>query len=353
MEAIEQTWNGSSTADGRCTATISRNGDLVHSMYIDAAGTPGTTSNPGSDFIKTVEIEIGGQMIDRHSGKFMEVYCELTQKNPNGTIGDVKTENATSLGTRFQRTTAMGGVIGTAAAGRSWVPLQFWFCRNPGLALPLIALQYHEVKVILEHVFTTTFAGAVVHNKLWAEYIYLDTDERRRFAQVSHEYLIEQVQEQSLTTAVGSKELNFNHPVKELIWASSTAAAGSVNSTQLLIPGTGGTTTFQLKLNGHDRFAVQPLHYFSRLQTLKYHTGSGLNSAAVGTGSLFNDSICVYSFALKPEEHQPSGTCNFSRIDNAQLVVAGAAMGDNPHIYAVNYNVLRIMSGMGGLAYSN
>jgi hypothetical protein len=357
MECIEQTWSGSTTANGRCTATISRNGDLVNKMYLDVAGTPGLRSNPGSDFITTVEIEIGGQRIDRHSGKFMEAYAELTEPNQSGTVGDTKAENANppALGTRFQRMSGMGGVIGTAAAGRHWVPLQFWFCRNPGLALPLIALQYHEVKVILQHVFTTVFSGTTtgLANRLWAEYIYLDTDERRRFAQVSHEYLIEQVQEQTLAAANGSNELNFNHPVKELIWAASTNASGTTNSTQLIIPGTGGGTTFQLKLNGHDRFAVQPLHYFSRVQTVQHHTGAGLNSAGVGDSSLFNDSICVYSFALKPEEHQPSGTCNFSRIDNAQLVVAGGALPANTHIYAINYNVLRIMSGMGGLAYSN
>ena len=353
MEAIEQTWNGSSTGtNSRCTATISRNGDLVNRMYLDVAGTPATESNPGSDWIKSIELEIGGQKIDKQSGKWMEVWAELTEPNQNGTIGDTKAESAQALGTRFQRMSGMGGVIGTAAAGRFWIPLYFWFCRNPGLALPLIALQYHEVKVLLEHDFDDVFSTRV-HNKLWAEYIYLDTDERRRFAQVSHEYLIEQVQEQSLTTATGNKDLNFNHPVKELIWASSTAAAGTANSTQLIVPGTAGTTTFQLKLNGHDRFAAQPLQYFSRTQTWQYHTGAGLDSAAAATGSKFNDSICVYSFCLKPEEHQPSGTCNFSRIDNAQLVVGGAAMGDNPHVYAVNYNVLRIMSGMGGLAYSN
>jgi hypothetical protein len=352
-ELIEQTWNGQPLANGRCSATVARNGDLVGRMYIDAAGTPGTTSNPGSDFIKTVTLEIGGQQIDRHSGKWLEVWSELTQDNPNGSVGDTKATTAAPLGTKFQRMSGMGGVIGTAGAGRVWVPLQFSFNRNPGLALPLIALQYHEVKIILEHVFTTVFSGAQVHNKLWAEYHYLDTDERRRFAQVSHEYLIEQVQEQSLTTATGNKELNFNHPVKELVWASSTAAAGSVNSTQLVAPGTLGSTTFLLKLNGHDRFATQPLAYFSRTQTWAHHTGAGLDSTTAALGSKFNDSVCVYSFALKPEEHQPSGTCNFSRIDNAQLVVQGAAMGANPHVYAVNYNVLRIMSGMGGLAYSN
>ena len=353
MELIEQTWNGSSITNGRCTATISRNGDLVSQMFLDIAGSPGATDNPGTSWITSVELEIGGQKIDKHSGKWMEVWSELTEENPNGTVGDTVAESGVPLGTRFQNMSGAGGVIGTNAAARLWVPLRFWFCRNPGLALPLIALQYHEVKVILEHKFTTTFANVVVHNKLWADYIYLDTDERRRFAQVSHEYLIEQVQEQSLTVAQGNKDLNFNHPVKELIWASSTGAAGAVTSTKLICPGTAEDTTFQLKLNGHDRFATQPLHYFSRTQTWQHHTGSGLNSDAAGLGGLFGDTICVYSFALKPEEHQPSGTCNFSRIDNAQLVVAGLALGLNPHIYAVNYNVLRIMSGMGGLAYSN
>jgi hypothetical protein len=355
MELIEQTWNGSSTgSNARCTATISRNGDLVNRMFLDVSGTPqAAESNPGSDWIKNIELEIGGQKIDKHSGKWMEVWSELTQENPNGTTGDTKAETAHALGTKFQRMSGMGGVISTTAAGRFWIPLHFWFCRNPGLALPLIALQYHEVKVILEHDFDDVFATRV-HNRLWVDYIYLDTDERRRFAQVSHEYLIEQVQEQSLTVATGNKELNFNHPVKELVLACSTAAAGTANSTQLIKVGsTMGSTTLQLKLNGHDRFAVMPAAYFTRTQTWMYHTGSGLDSSGAATGSKFNDSIAVYSFALKPEEHQPSGTCNFSRIDNAQLVVGGANLSATPHIYAVNYNVLRIMSGMGGLAYSN
>ena len=111
----------------------------------------------------------------------------------------------------------MGGCLGdTDGACKTFVPLNFWFCRNPGLALPLIALQYHEVKVILNHSFTTGYS-AHTGNKLWCDYIYLDTDERRRFAQVSHEYLIEQVQETDVTAA-SSSDLHFNHPVKELMW---------------------------------------------------------------------------------------------------------------------------------------
>jgi len=351
MEAIEQTWNGSATADGRCTATISRNGDLVHRMYLELAGTPVAGADNLSCLIKSVELEIGGQKIDKHTGKWMEVWAELTEKNDNGVVA---VNAAAGNGTLFQNMSGMGGMSGAAVAGRWTMPLQFWFCRNPGLALPLIALQYHEVKVILDHAVSTAIDTATVNN-LWCDYIYLDTDERRRFAQVSHEYLIEQVQEQALSTSGTSHELNFNHPVKELIWASSTGAAGAITAATLVIPATQGTT-YQLKLNGHDRFAARDSRYFSRTQVWQHHSGpGGLDStgASAAANSGHNDSICVYSFALKPEEHQPSGTCNFSRIDNAQLVGSIAFTGANPHCYAVNYNVLRIMSGMGGLAYSN
>jgi hypothetical protein len=351
MEAIQQTWNGSSTTDGRCTATISRNGDLVSRMYLELAGTPVAGADNLSCLIKTVELEIGGQKIDRHTGKWMEIWAELTEPNPNGVVA---VNAAAGNGTLFQNMAGMGGMSGAAVAGRWTLPLQFWFCRNPGLALPLIALQYHEVKVILDHAVATAIDTDTVNN-LWCDYIYLDTDERRRFAQVSHEYLIEQVQEQSLSTTGTSHDLNFNHPVKELVWASSTGAAGAVTAATLVIPATQGTT-YQLKLNGHDRFAARDSRYFSRTQVWQHHTGcGGLDSTAASAAAdgNMNDSICVYSFALKPEEHQPSGTCNFSRIDNAQLVGSIAFTGANPHVYAVNYNVLRIMSGMGGLAYSN
>jgi hypothetical protein len=351
MESIQQTWNGNSTTNGRCTSTISRNGDLVHKMYLELAGKTVAGADNLSCLIKTVELEIGGQRIDRQSGKYMEVWAELTQPNPAGVVA---TNHANGNGTLFQNMSGMGGMSGAIVTGRWTLPLNFWFCRNPGLALPLIALQYHEVKVILDHTVVTAINADTVNN-LWVDYIYLDTDERRRFAQQSHEYLIEQVQEQSLSTTGTSHDLNFNHPVKELIWASSTGAAGELTSATLVIPATQGTT-YQLKLNGHDRFAARDSRYFSRTQVWEHHSGcGGLDSGSTSTAANgnMNDSICVYSFALKPEEHQPSGTCNFSRIDNAQLVSSIELTGTNPHIYAINYNVLRIMSGMGGLAYSN
>ena len=351
MEAIQQTWNGTEggSASARCTATVSRNGDLVHRMYLELRGTGKAAANPGSFGIDSVELEIGGQKIDKQTGQWMEVWSELTQPNPVGHTGSIGAADATCDGTLFQRTTGMGGCVGTAEPFRVYVPLMFWFCRNPGLALPLIALQYHEVKVILEHTWNNGWnTGADLTNKLWCDYIYLDTDERRRFAQVSHEYLIEQVQEQTLTTVGGTNELNFNHPVKELIWTKFTSGT----PVRICTDADTDTETYQLKVNGHDRFAARHVSYFTKVQVLDHHTGVGaISASATEAQGEIVDGIAVYSFALKPEEHQPSGTCNFSRIDNAQLVATSGCLADT--IFAVNYNVLRIMSGMGGLAYSN
>jgi hypothetical protein len=339
MEAIEQTWNGNAVgATGRCTATISRNGDLVHRMYLEITGTTSNKSNAGSAAISEIELEIGGQKIDKHTGDWMETWAELTEPNPTGHTGT--SDGNASTGTLFQNMSGMGGAFSNDTGTKHFVPLQFWFCRNPGLALPLIALQYHEVKVILNHSVGDKYTSNPT-NQLWCDYIYLDTDERRRFAQVSHEYLIEQVQEQTWSTT--SKQLNFNHPVKELIWKRTDSHDVTGNAVD---------STWKLKLNGHDRFASRDFRYFTRTQVWQHHSGAGglKPATAENADGKFNDSIAVYSFALKPEEHQPSGTCNFSRIDNAQL---DSEAGDNYNVYAVNYNVLRIMSGMGGLAYSN
>ena len=508
METIQQTLNGTSTNvsdNATATCTISRNGDLVHKTYVSFAATGADTN--GSKLVKQVELEIGGQRIDRHYQEWNEVWNELS------------TPESKAVGLK-----AMQLEVGTGAGTgvtECQIPLNFWFCRNPGLALPLIALQYHEVKLK----FTWGDPGSAgADPKVWCDYIYLDTDERRRFAQVSHEYLIEQLQLEEKTLTAASAEthkLNFNHPVKELIW--------TYDSSNRL-------TNVKIQLNGHDRFAAQPDEYFSLKQPLDYHTAvprqnlskaaqesfaserfiglerlgatsqktdlftacasdfdmgnesttpliyfsssapgntggtgniaintlglnetpnsgsTGANMAAkltvgltialvvvakgthdvnldvvasaagavgdvyfarvlavgaavdtkIGTAlitapttidgskvltdikdatgaakagaqvavykasvtttlasqartSKMTRKIGVYSFALKPEEHQPSGTCNFSRIDNAQLLATNSHISSDTSlkIYAVNYNVLRIMSGMGGLAYSN
>jgi hypothetical protein len=277
--------------------------------------------------IDTVELEIGGQMIDRHTGEWMETWAQLTEPYRIGEPPDDAPDQPPTL---FGSMSAYGTGFARAVAYIPYfVPLQFWFCRNPGLALPLIALQYHEVKLKVR--WTEYFPDD--NCQLYVDYIYLDTDERRRFAQVSHEYLIEQLQYQSLT-ATRINELNFNHPVKELIWKVDNGDSNDIVSIN-------ASNTFNIKLNGHDRFSMRPTRYFTYTQVWQHHSG----------GVYDVNPIAVYSFALKPEEHQPSGTCNFSRIDNAQLI---SSIESQPGtIYAVNYNVLRIMSGMGGLAYSN
>ena len=396
MESIKQTFNGTADFGSDVSATISRNGDLVYRMYLEHdVFLIGSTDDKeiavacdyGSHVMKECELEIGGQRIDRHYGHWHSVYSQLTEFNPSGsntTLFQTMSGNGRAVAshdntelhgwTATEATSASGQVAGTKGKlqGKFWIPLYFWFCRNPGLALPLIALQYHEVKVKItfdelknlaledggtNNDFTDASSTATVVSdtatgsnsfQLWCDYIYLDTDERRRFAQVSHEYLIEQVQYESKTGG-GSMDLNFNHPVKELIWAgirdtSAEAIAGTLNSNKdLFSRNVIGAGTYQLKLNGHDRFKERDTKYFTRTQVWEHHTGYGSIE--------LSDTIAVYSFALKPEEHQPSGTCNFSRIDNAQLV---DSLNSAPiNIYAINYNVLRIMSGMGGLAYSN
>jgi hypothetical protein len=420
MESIEQTINGTVGPSGRVTTTISRNGDLLYRVFYEiisrqdgtvlnetgggiATATHGGNANniffanPGALVFNNVDIEIGGQKIDSQTGQWMHVWSALTQKNDCRIVSGHTATGETTGGTLFHELTGMGGTA--ALSGHShgsgnpdadqWidldikVPLQFWFCRNPGLAIPLIALQYHEVKFVTSF---TEHMPSVNTTKLWADYIYLDADERRRFAQESHEYLIEQVQFRPLSKISISTELNFNHPVKELIWTrgflhSAVPAPVSLGSDVLnynarqfkgmnvaLEDG-----NYQLKLNGHDRMAARPRDYFTKQQVLMHHTGAGdtaggfrgtwpppagvddatpwtLSTASgiAGVGGS-GDGIGVYSFALKPEEHQPSGTCNFSRIDNAQITGPAQALD----VFAVNYNVLRIMSGMGGLAYSN
>ena len=235
------------------------------------------------------------------------------------------------------------------------IPLEFWFCRNVGLALPLIALQYHEVKINIDfESLANCYTGTLNPNysapelgdaSLWVDYIYLDTDERRRFAQLSHEYLIEQLQytgDEQVSATSSRIKLNFNHPVKELVWVAKDVAHQWVDYSDDV--GGNPMTSALIQLNGQDRFMERTSEYFDLVQPYQHHENIPVSSPGIN----------VYSFALKPEEHQPSGSLNFSRIDTAYLSMK--LVNNNSRsvkVFAVNYNVLRIMSGMGGLAYSN
>jgi len=467
MESIEQTFSGQADFGRRVTCTISRNGDLAYRTYLQvtlpeinstAASHARWLDCPGEQLISQVEVEIGGQRIDRQYGDWMHIWNQVTLSSEQQAGYNKMIGNTTALTYVTDPTYAAVNGPCAATAGPAqvcaprnalpettlYVPLMFWFCRNPGLALPLIALQYHEVKVnidfrpIGECLFAVGALGAsgtasqsassayqssLVAASLYVDYIFLDTDERRKMAQNPHEYLIEQVQftgDESVGSSSNKIKLNFNHPCKELVWvvqpdehvnycdslvagkvmykamgaqpfnysdavdalpnaisafAASTTLSGAaeVIGSDGMFEAAGGSgaesdaasfvlaetaldmhcwgenpvVTAKLQLNGQDRFSEREGSYFDTVQPYQHHT------RAPDTG------INVYSFALRPEEHQPSGSCNFSRIDNAvlQLVLSANTVASTStakvRVYAVNYNVLRVMSGMAGVAYSN
>ena len=399
MENIEQTTNGNPSNNGRISVTVARNGDLIGDMYVELASKITATASAAAEdcnwvaerAIKTAELSVGGQRIDKHYQRWWRMYSELY-------LDESKKANWGKL------TTGSGDATNPAQV---FLPLIFFFNRNPGLYLPLIALQYHEVRVDFD--LTSEFETYFNTNtfKVWGNYVYLDTEERRRFAQKGHEYLIEQVQHTGVDAlTVGQTKqvrLSYNHPIKELVFAATAADsaraklwnftsdvgdtdvvvnsnpvladggsncfvplthsagvplystdAGAKPSLRLVEEGLGSSTTdavgpienFKLVLNGQDRFKEQSGKYFNSVQPYNHHSGCPMPG------------IYSYSFALKPEEHQPTGTCNFSRIDNAQVAIkVKAGMGTDAatslNMFATNYNVLRIQSGMGGLAFSN
>jgi hypothetical protein len=498
MESIEQTFSGQADFGRRVTCTISRNGDLAYRTYLQVTLPEinqqlGTNNGavyarwldfPGEQLIAQVEVEIGGQRIDRQYGDWMHIWNQLTLSSEQQRGYFKMIGHTTQL--TYLTDPAFADVNGPCASSGGpsqvcaprktlpettlYIPLLFWFCRNPGLALPLIALQYHEVKINIDfrpigeclwavrsltgtagsQSVSTAYQQSLVAASLYIDYIFLDTDERRKFAQNPHEYLIEQLQftgDESVGSSSNKIKLNFNHPCKELIWVvqpdsnvdyCSSLEGGNTlykilgaqpfNYTDAIdaLPNaihafggpvsTSGTNNFvatnglfqmsdaidgiahgstvvnntdwgtnwqndgvesgsyvsdagtfvlaetaldmhcwgenpvvtaKLQLNGQDRFSEREGSYFDVVQPGQHHT------RAPDTG------INVYSFALRPEEHQPSGTCNFSRIDNAvlQLVLSSPTVTGTQtakvRVYAVNFNVLRVMSGMAGIAYSN
>jgi hypothetical protein len=509
VENIEQVFNGSADFGRRVTCQISRNGDLITKMYLRVALSGYDTKNTGKKWawvsrvghalIDNVELEIGGTRIDKQYGNWLNVWYELARNWAHDRGYDIMIGNTAELTTLAQKHD--DAIL--------YIPLKFFNNRNDGLAIPLIALQYHEVKLNFEfsqleqcvnrtqNLFISDLADLRFSSaSLFVDYVYLDTEERKRFAQAQHEYLIEQVQftgAESVNSLQQKFRLNFNHPCKALYWTLqlgryssgkqflaydaknvdnirlvatkravlalakyngnnlSLSAGASSDIAGVLVPADANNTQFQkffervgaiaitnspdmdnitilgdlltleeisspvssvklyngpehdasstvlfssgtrtsvtnsdghvtkdivlrqrdnygvylnksgnpvsrvlLQLNGHDRFSERDGNYFNYVQPYQHHS----NTPA--------DGLNMYSFALNPEEHQPSGTCNMSRIDNATLnLTFGRTSQDNEFkstylaedsnisIYATNYNVLRIMSGMGGLAYSN
>ena len=503
MESIEQTFQGQADFGRRVSAVVSRNGDLAYRTFLQVTlpeinqdmNSTGVYARwldyIGEQLIAQVEVEIGGQRIDRHYGDWMHIWNQLTMSEEQKRSYFKMIGHTTQL--TYLTDPAFASINGPCAANGGpsnvcaprnalpettlYIPLLFWFCVNPGLALPLVALQYHEVKFNLDirplgeclwavksmtatsgnQMVPMAYQQSLVAASLYIDYIFLDTDERRKMAQQPHEYLIEQLQftgDESVGSSSNKIKLNLNHPCKEIIWVvqpdqnvdycssfdptqilyktfgaqpfnytdsidalpnaihayggpsetsgqngflngsglfemagandaylNQVSATGSEWTTggvqyQAFDPANGqnvnGSTvsdagtfvlaetaldmhcwglnpvvTAKLQLNGQDRFSEREGTYFDTVQPYNHHTRApdcGIN---------------VYSFALRPEEHQPSGTCNFSRIDNAvlQLVLSSNTVSGTGtakvRVYAKNYNIVRVMSGMAGVAYSN
>ena len=365
IESIQQVFDGKTDFGQLCKVTIDRKGDLVKDILIDIllpALPEGYywTNGIGNVLLKQVDLEIGGQLVDRHYSEWLDIWGQLTT-----TAGKIGSYNA-MLG-YFDSISSL--VVNAEKAFRVQIPLMFWFNREYGLALPLIALQYHEVSLkiyfrslnecIRNNTVATQLSGySFLECKCWADYIMLDTEERRTFANQSHEYLIEQLQFADDTTVASgasnsNRRLNFNHPVKELYWVlvpNKYEQANPLTGNQQLnysVPDDSETfSTGVLYLNGTERFAARPAVYFRLVQNYQYHTRyTGKN-------------IYTYSFGIYPERNQPSGTCNMSKFTNINLYLDYSGINKSGNdlvlkIYAINYNILRIMSGMGGLSFSN
>ena len=335
-------------------ATEEEDTDAIIQIY-DLAETFHWVKDIGYAIINYVELQIGGVKIDRHYGRFMYIWSQLTKCYNHETSYD-KLVNCTD----------------GSSSNTLYIPLQFFCCRTDGLALPLCSLQYHVVQLVFEFNSKANCVSSISYSdnislsntSLLVNYILLATEEREKFIQSSHEYLIDQVQHTGFDTISSSTTsektsnttLYFNHPIKEFIWAISQASSSNpdtskykyINYTdnQTYLSGENPVSSALLQLNGHDRFSEESGKFFNYVQPLMHHKrtpGSGIN---------------LYSFSVNPEEFQPSGSCNFSRIDNAVLKITlstdtNSFIGTKMYIFGIGYNVLRIMAGMGNLAYSN
>jgi hypothetical protein len=415
MEPFRINFTGQPNWGTKQSATIGRHADLLYSTYVEVVlpyySTDSTNAaywnneqgRLGYNLIRYAEIEIGGQLIDRVYGEWLYLWDSLTSSTSQSMktwqmVGDGLTAGSTVL------TAPVGCSVAPNTSGNSsrpglptvlYIPLYFFFTKNPGAALPLIALQYHEVKInilwnkpeLISGNYSSFTSNNFNVNKLpgptqaaiYTDYIYLDVEERRRMAQQSHEYLIEQSQynqDIGLSSYNNRIDLTFNHPVKELVWVvQPTSYTNCSTSAKFLPPSIGTPRRLQpftydqsivyeqwLQINGQDRMDRRYGDYFNKVQLYQHHSGTGSTISSTTDLAAPQPGIYMYSFALRPEEHQPSGTCNFSRIDTATIVMnlSGQYAVDEStdatydvRVYATNYNILRIMSGMAGLAYSN
>jgi len=311
-----QVIQGNPSANGMSTVRFERKGDMIGYVYIAPNnGIQPLQFSPAEwvGAISKVELLIGGQVIDEQTSVFSQYIAP-----------SILAQNLTKSTSGFAE-----------AALSKFYPLRFSFCENAQSAIPLIALQYHDVELRI------TWGSALQSAKfeVYTQFIYLDTDERLALSSMPQTMVITQTQK---AVASGSRiqELNFNHPIKCL-----AAADGSV----LAIAGV--TNKIKLQINGTDvtDFKYTDPHYTAI--TSYYHTQSSKPETINGSETGTNSKFFLYPFCLDTSKIQPTGSLNFSRLDSARIVNDTAV--SNHDIYAINYNILRIENGMGGLMYSN
>tara|TARA_B110000211_G_C14043821_1_gene537998 strand:- start:411 stop:1721 length:1311 start_codon:yes stop_codon:yes gene_type:complete len=386
----------SATSESNNIAVIHRGGDLAHSAHIEFTLKITTSSLSGGTYvnftnctgyalIKEISIEFGSQVIDTHISEWFDVWNELKDVNEN------EYSLVNKQKTKYVYLKSNNEINGTTLV-KCYVPLQFWFCRNPGLAIPLIALQNQKVYVRVkfrnsyslintDHISGTITPSFEKNPELYVDYIYLDKKERREFAQKKHQYLIEQVQFNGIQTLGTSHDLNFDNSIKELIWMTRNKNAGTEYNVSTLdssksshsyvntlssIEKNNDYFNYMSKSNnsctdylnasktydafneaeilfeGNSRFNKRKATYFRTIQPLQYHSRVPLKH------------IYCYSFSFAPEKYQPSGVCNFSRFKNIKLNFTSPNTVDNTElfIFAISYNLLRIMDGNAGLSYN-
>ena len=462
MEAFQISYDARPTFGNKTTFNITHYADLIHTMILEvdlpaitsnytydpAVGNPADyekgmgniswVNNTGHALLNYADLLIGKQLIDRQYGEWMDIWTQLTQSESKKRGLDLMLNRNSQLITQSGPFTV-------------YIPFQFWFCRNMGLSLPLIALQYHQVDLevnfrTLQQLYTfgantyytatsngtqylqvykpytstpnlddssqafimvfpdntqyfihpTNTIGGVGQNgtpgspyilemtqnipigwsnasvyikpngvingspqiddiRLYVDYIYLDTTEQKEFANAKHRYLIEQVQysgSESINalTATNRFKLNFNLPIKELYWVNQLDAVyinndlfNYSNTVDPYVPPGNIMSSGLIYINGIERFSQRTGDYFRIIQPYQKHTRSP------------NNFFYIYSFSVKPEEHQPSGCSNFSKIDTKDIFQNfNSGLGSQQiRVYATNYNILRIYSGMGGIAFSN
>lgn len=412
IDTIQEYFNGKVRFGQQIKCKLSKNGDLLSKMgmYIKLSGLNdkhktqapcsknqdclctcpkcllGTENDEiiygwanaiGHVLLEWIEIYIGGQLIDRHYGEWLEIWTELTQTSEKR-LGYYE-----MIGKKDPLAYTVDSFTGDMEL---YVPFTFWFCRNVGLALPVMTLIYHDVEILIK---IRDFDQCWVSNKsnvprpkasinacILADYIYLSSSERHKFYAESHVYLIEQLQLNENNHSdcnVGhlNIDLYFKHPVKELIWfiqrqdvvgppdgvwpedCSYPKGNDHFNFTTAKVPRLAKLTeTFshaRILLSGSDRTSCWPASYFRLWQNYFYHT-------RIPTANY----IYTYSFGFLPEEHQPSGECNMSVVENARLALKLLSKHKvhekypvTSKVYATNYQVLLITAGMGATIFPN